>query len=141
MRRFPRRESRKSRVDYCGGVLTAAANCRRRAGRMPNATPRHQGATTISSLLAAYASLAKDFAAGEKATGIRKKNTRHHPRPFRPFKATFHQPTLTPLWLGLKIRGIRVVRAPGKRPPPPPPPEGGGVFCPRPGSPSPATAN
>src|ERR1039458_4376455 len=105
MRRFPRRESRKSRVDYCGGVLTAAANCRRRAGRMPNATPRHQGATTISSLLTAYSSLAKDFAAGEKATGIRKKNTRHHPRPFRPFKATFHQHTLTPPLAGLEKQG------------------------------------
>ena len=79
------------------GVVPAGAEC--------HAAAPSQAATTISSLLTAYSSLAKDFAAGEKATGIRKKNARHHPRPFRPFKATFHQPTLTPPLAGLENQG------------------------------------
>jgi hypothetical protein len=79
------------------GVVPAGAEC--------HAAAPSQAATTISSLLTAYASLAKDFAAGEKATGIRKKNARHHPRPFRPFKATFHQHTLTPPLAGLENQG------------------------------------
>ena len=108
---FEFEDSRSGKLESRESIIAAVSSPRLRiAGVVPEDAECHaaapsQAATTISSLLTAYSPLAKDLAAGEKATGIRKKNTRHHPRPFRPFKATFHQPTLTPPLAGLENQG------------------------------------